>query len=258
MPMDALAAPAPATHAAKPAGPCAMVIFGAGGDLTKRLVIPALYNLTTSKLLPDDFALIGVDIASIVDRSMAPTAHRYDAELAAGGGEFQTDSINMDVWKSLLVAHRPICRAISATMRRSRGSAICCGRRGATAITPPEMCCSTSPSPDRFFGPVAEEIAAAGLADQQNGKRWRRVIVEKPFGHDLSSAKALNARLLNVLDRGSDLSDRSFSRQGNGAKHHGGPVCQRLVRADLEPRPHRSRADHRRRNRRCRAPRPLL
>ena len=50
---------------AKPAGPCAMVIFGAGGDLTKRLVVPALYNLATSKLLPENFALIGVDIADL-------------------------------------------------------------------------------------------------------------------------------------------------------------------------------------------------
>ena len=50
---------------AKPGGPCAMVIFGAGGDLTKRLVVPALYNLATSKLLPKNFALIGVDIADL-------------------------------------------------------------------------------------------------------------------------------------------------------------------------------------------------
>jgi glucose-6-phosphate 1-dehydrogenase len=44
-----------------PAGPCAMVIFGAGGDLTKRLVVPALYNLAHTKMLPENFALIGVD-----------------------------------------------------------------------------------------------------------------------------------------------------------------------------------------------------
>jgi glucose-6-phosphate 1-dehydrogenase len=52
---------------------------------------------------------------------------------------------------------------------------------------------------DRFFGPVADKIAGAGLADEQDGKRWRRVIIEKPFGHSLESAKALNQRLLKVL-----------------------------------------------------------
>ncbi|HTV70223.1 MAG TPA: glucose-6-phosphate dehydrogenase, partial [Rhizobiaceae bacterium] len=45
----------------KPAGPCTMVIYGAAGDLTKRLVVPALYNLAASKLLPNEFAVVGVD-----------------------------------------------------------------------------------------------------------------------------------------------------------------------------------------------------
>src|ERR1700729_1813062 len=50
---------------AQPAGPCAMAIFGAGGDLTRRLVIPALYNLMANRLLPDEFVLIGVDMAAL-------------------------------------------------------------------------------------------------------------------------------------------------------------------------------------------------
>src|SRR5579863_8975097 len=49
---------------ARPADPCAIVIFGAGGDLTKRLVVPALYNLARTKVLPEKFALIGVDLAA--------------------------------------------------------------------------------------------------------------------------------------------------------------------------------------------------
>jgi glucose-6-phosphate 1-dehydrogenase len=53
---------------------------------------------------------------------------------------------------------------------------------------------------DRFFGPVVDEIAAAGLADEQDGKRWRRFIIEKPFGHSLDTANALNERVLRVLD----------------------------------------------------------
>ena len=50
---------------AKPAGPCAMVIFGAAGDLTKRLIVPALYNLARTKLIPEHFALVGVDLADL-------------------------------------------------------------------------------------------------------------------------------------------------------------------------------------------------
>src|SRR5580692_7028735 len=58
---------APPRRQAQPPGPCAMVIFGAGGDLTRRLLIPALYNLANTGLLPEHFAIVGVDLA---DRSL--------------------------------------------------------------------------------------------------------------------------------------------------------------------------------------------
>ena len=60
-------------HRASPADPCAIVIFGAGGDLTKRLVIPALYNIARTKVLPEKFALIGVDLAEGTAESDAAT-----------------------------------------------------------------------------------------------------------------------------------------------------------------------------------------
>ncbi len=63
------------------AGPCAMVIFGGGGDLTKRLVTPALYNLATTRLLPDDFAILGIDHSDGTDESLARQPDRDDAEL---------------------------------------------------------------------------------------------------------------------------------------------------------------------------------
>ncbi len=74
---------------------------------------------------------------------------------------------------------------------------------------------------------------------------WRRVVIEKPFGHSLDSARALNARILRTPARRPDLPHRPFSRQGHGPEHHGVALRQRPVRADLEPRPHRSCADHR-------------
>jgi glucose-6-phosphate 1-dehydrogenase len=67
MPMDVLLATetARAISGARPAGPCAMVVFGAGGDLTRRLVVRALHNLMAGRLLPKDFVLIGVGIAAL-------------------------------------------------------------------------------------------------------------------------------------------------------------------------------------------------
>jgi glucose-6-phosphate 1-dehydrogenase len=182
---------------AKPAGPCAMVIFGAGGDLTKRLVVPALYNLATSKILPDDFALIGVDIAELSTDQWRQRLTDMMQSSVGGTGEFQPASINMDAWKSL-----------TARMTYLKGDfgADKTFTQLAELLRATEQSHKTAGNvlfylavADRFFGPVAEKIAAAGLADQQSGKRWRRIVVEKPFGHDLATAKALNARLLKIL-----------------------------------------------------------
>ncbi|HLJ18955.1 MAG TPA: glucose-6-phosphate dehydrogenase, partial [Stellaceae bacterium] len=182
---------------AKPAGPCAMVIFGAGGDLTKRLVVPALYNLARTKLIPEHFAVIGVDIADLSTDRWRQNLTQMMQSFTKGGGEFHAAEIDPDAWNSLL-SRMTYLRGdfgsdatfkslgdLLQTEERTKGSAGNVLFYLAVA--------------DRFFGPVAEKIAASGLADEQGGKRWRRVIVEKPFGHDLASAKALNARLLKVL-----------------------------------------------------------
>ena len=182
---------------AKPAPPCAMVIFGAAGDLTKRLVVPALYNLAATGLLPKEFVLIGVDGAELSTDQWRTHLSDMMQSFLSGGGSFQLDTIDEAVLGTLL-AQTTYLRgdfendapyaALSGLLHnaerehQTRGNVLFY-----LAI------------PDRFFGPVAEHIARAGLADQRSGTCWRRIIVEKPFGHDLASAKALNARLLSVL-----------------------------------------------------------
>ena len=76
IPKAAQCVESPPRRQASPADPCAMVIFGAGGDLTKRLVVPALYNLARTKVLPEKFALIGVDLAEGTAESWRD--HLYD------------------------------------------------------------------------------------------------------------------------------------------------------------------------------------
>ena len=179
------------------AGACAMAIFGASGDLTKRLVVPALYNLAASKRLPDDFALVGVDIADLTTDQWRLRLTEMMQSFTEGAGEFHTDAIDMQLWNSLL-----------GRMTYLRGDFDDDGTftRLGDVLKEIERDHRTGGNvlfylavADRFFGPVAEKIAEAGLADEQGGKRWRRIIVEKPFGHDIASAKALNARLLKLL-----------------------------------------------------------
>src|SRR5271155_4416789 len=172
----------PPRRQAKPADPCAMVIFGASGDLTKRLVVPALYNLLRTRVLPENFVLIGLDLAAGTAESWRDHLHgALKSFVRNPAAEFDIDHIDEDVWKRL--AEKMIY--VQAD------------------LTKPELY-------DNLRGVLDEAEKVRGtrgnakLTDQdqeENGKRrfWRRVVIEKPFGHSLESARELNARILRTL-----------------------------------------------------------
>jgi glucose-6-phosphate 1-dehydrogenase len=189
--------------AAKPADPCAMVIFGATGDLTKRLVMPALYNLSRTKVLPENFTLIGVARAEGTTESWREHLHdtlkSYVDNPATG---FDIDEIDEEAWKRL-----------AAKMLYVRGD-----------LTKPELYDNLRDAlaeaeanhgtegnaifylaiADRLFGAVVDQLGKAKLTDQGENqgtkyRSWRRVVIEKPFGHSLASARALNADILRTL-----------------------------------------------------------
>src|SRR3984957_20211223 len=80
---------------------CAMVIFGAAGDLTKRLVVPALYNLVNSGQLPDGFRLVGVDLASKTADDWRKGLTETMKSFVAGSGEFQITQLDQTAWRWL-------------------------------------------------------------------------------------------------------------------------------------------------------------
>jgi glucose-6-phosphate 1-dehydrogenase len=178
------------------APPCAMVIFGAAGDLTKRLIVPALYNLVNAKRLSNGFQLVGVDLA-------AKTAEEWRADLTdaiegfvARGGEFQADAIDQVAW-----------RWLTDRMSYLQGDLEDPGsyRRLGEHLAGLDKTAGTAGNhlfylavADRFFGVAVAGLGAAGLVTERDGQ-WRRVVIEKPFGHDLPSAKALNAEILTTL-----------------------------------------------------------
>src|SRR6185436_14990285 len=83
------------------APPCAMVIFGAGGDLTKRLIVPALYNLVDARRLSDGFQLVGVDLAAKTAEVWGAGLTETMKEFVAHDGEFQADQIDRTAWRWL-------------------------------------------------------------------------------------------------------------------------------------------------------------
>jgi glucose-6-phosphate 1-dehydrogenase len=174
----------------KPADPCVMVIFGAAGDLTQRKLIPALYNLAKAGLLPHEFAIVGMARGAMTTddfrKKVADDIKHYtgtDADatiwqwfsqrLYYMRGEFQDKAVYPQLKELLETVNKD---------HLTHGNYF--------------FYLATAPS---FFGPIVEQLAAAGLMEEKNG-HWRRVIIEKPFGHDLESARALNKQLLLVAD----------------------------------------------------------
>jgi glucose-6-phosphate 1-dehydrogenase len=174
---------------AKPPAPCAIVIFGAAGDLTKRLLLPAIYNLRNAGLLPEEFVLIGVARQDLDDET-------FRRDLRASIQEFA----NVDVvsanreWLAGRAhylrgdfddpeTYTKLSQRLAATGTEHRTG----GNYLFYLATPAEV-----------FAKVVRRLGESGLVREEEGK-WRRVVIEKPFGRDLHSAKALNRDLLAVL-----------------------------------------------------------
>ncbi|MEP7147580.1 MAG: glucose-6-phosphate dehydrogenase [Acidobacteriota bacterium] len=174
----------------KTAEPCVMVIFGATGDLTKRKLFPALYNLARDKFLPPNFAIVGVGRQEMESEQFRDEMHENLKKFAGAnpddelldwfcsrtfytGGDFDDDKKLFKDVKDLLAE---VCSKHDIPENFFYYMAI-----------PPEL-----------FANVAEKIVKNGLGREENGN-WRRFIFEKPFGRDLESAKKLNADLLSIV-----------------------------------------------------------
>jgi glucose-6-phosphate 1-dehydrogenase len=173
------------------APPCTLVIFGAGGDLTKRLLMPAIYNLSKAKLLSEKFAIIAVDrtpkpVEAFRDY-LAEGIRTFVSDTASGPA---TDPFDKEAWDFVAsrITHFAGDLTHSDTYARLHGLV---EKTGGSVIFYLAVA-------SQLFGTIIEHIGAVGLTEEKDDC-FRRVIIEKPFGTDLSSARALNARILKVL-----------------------------------------------------------
>src|SRR5712675_335357 len=169
--------------------PCAFVIFGVTGDLTHRLVIPALYNLAATDLWPDKFCVVGV-----ARKGMTSDALREN--LMKGLRQFATRPVDDAIAKRLLecvtaIEADPSEPASFDKMRQQLDDLECARDTGGNRL----FYLATPPS---GFLPISRELGRTGML-RENGM-WRRLVVEKPFGTDLASARALNSALLQLVD----------------------------------------------------------
>src|SRR5438876_6843405 len=170
--------------------PCIMVIFGAAGDLTKRKLIPALYNLKKGDLLSDNFAVIGVARAELNDEE-------FRRRLRDDMKDFATDKVDEKVWKWLeerlyyfsgnFTDDQTFTR-LRELLEKTDQERQAEGNYFFYLATAPE-----------YFAPVVEKLGAVDLTREEDS-HWRRVVIEKPFGRNLESAKKLNQEIKQVLN----------------------------------------------------------
>ena len=178
------------------APPCVMVIFGAAGDLTKRLVVPALYNLVGARRLPEEFRIVGVDLASKATEEWRTGLTDTMQGFVGTDGESALDQIDYKAWEWLTARMSYVQGDLNdaQTYKRLNDHLL---ELDKTAGTSGNRLFYLAIA-DRFFSLAVDGLGAAGLLTETDGQ-WRRVIIEKPFGHDLDSAKALNAEILGHL-----------------------------------------------------------
>ena len=169
--------------------PCSFVIFGVTGDLAHRLVVPALYNLAANDLLPDKFCVVG-----IARKGMSSDELRDS--LMEGLHKYATRKVDDAIAQRLLgcvtcIEADPKDPASFDTMAKQLDELEAAQKTGGNRLfylaTPPNA-----------FLPISKELGRAGML-AENGV-WRRLVIEKPFGTDLASAKALNSELLKLVD----------------------------------------------------------
>ncbi len=178
-----------------PADPCVTVIFGASGDLTKRKLIPAIYNLKKDNLLPNEFAVIGISRTEMGDED-------FREKLREDLHEYAPSDVDQDTWNWLAerIYYLPGDADAAETYDRLKGRLDELKEKHRTGGN----CCFYLATAPRFFEPITERLGESGLSNEPDeGKGpWRRVVYEKPFGHDLDSAKALNRNIARSLSEG--------------------------------------------------------
>lgn len=177
------------TAAHDKAGPCVMVIFGAAGDLTKRKLFPALLNLADSKMLSENFAVIGLARAE-------KTTDQFREELTNEIKDFATGDVDPKAWQWFVdrtfyvqgnFDDADAYTRLKKQLEECNDEFKTEGNYLFYLATAPE-----------YFSKCVDSLDQVGLLKQENDQ-WRRVVIEKPFGHDLKSAQELNRDLLKTI-----------------------------------------------------------
>jgi glucose-6-phosphate 1-dehydrogenase len=173
------------------AEPCVVVIFGASGDLTKRKLVPALYRLVQERLLPAEFAIVGLARTEMTEEEFREKMKEAVTQFS------EAKKVDEEIWNSFAkglfylpseIGNPDDYEKLTELLERvDRERGISGNRLFYLSVAP------------RFYAPAVEQLGRAGLTKPKPGS-WVRVIVEKPFGSDLESARLLNNQIHEHLD----------------------------------------------------------
>src|SRR5712692_3704733 len=172
-----------------PADPCTIVIFGASGDLSRRKLIPSLYSLAAQDCLARRFAIIGFARTPMTDEAFQQTAVdsvKKFADSSTANGEQCSEFAKALAYVSGEYHHAEAFEKLKQRLEELERAHQLNGNRLFYLATPPDI-----------YPLVVEQLHKAGLAKHPNGQLWVRIIIEKPYGRDLASAKKLNEGGLN-------------------------------------------------------------
>jgi glucose-6-phosphate 1-dehydrogenase len=175
-----------------PADPCTIVIFGASGDLSRRKLIPALYGLAAQNCLARRFAIIGFARTPMADEAFQKTAVESVKKFADAATLREPECKEFADALAYVSGdyHSPEAfEKLKSRLEELDQAHKLNGNRLFYVATPPEV-----------YPTIIEQLHKAGLAKNPNGKSWTRIIIEKPFGRDLASARELNHKVLTAFD----------------------------------------------------------
>lgn len=173
----------------RPANPCVLIIFGIAGDLTKRLLFPAICNLGNAGLLNENFCIVGVSIepfnTQTFRKQLIKDIHKFIPDKATK--KYALHLVNRVYYLSGDFANFNTYKDLKDKLNEL------------TEADASKNWLFYFAAPPRFMETIAIHLSKAGLLDE-NKKYFRRIVVEKPFGHDLASAKKINKLLLSLVD----------------------------------------------------------
>jgi glucose-6-phosphate 1-dehydrogenase len=174
-----------------PSQPCAIVLFGASGDLAQRKLLPALWDLAFHACLAPRFRLVGFARTKMEDEEFRRKTDQAlsKAKAVGAGDKKRTDFLSSLHYFAGNYTDPEAFRGLAKRLDELDAEGQLGGNRLFYLATPPEI-----------YLEIIEQLGKAGLNRQKSDKSWTRVIIEKPFGRDQASARALNEKVLSVFD----------------------------------------------------------